>query len=205
MNRSLRILLCVVVGVAVAALIAFLQIRMENRAVQGGAVSSFSRQPFGGDFAGLLDQNGKIQETGAFSGKYQLVFFGFTHCPAICPGELHKISTVMKSLTPAQRAKLAPIFITVDPARDTPGVMKDYLAMFDPAVTGLTGRQEDVNKILGEWKVYASRVDTEGGDYTMDHSTFLYFRDPQGWLVDLFDMKEPVDTIQKAVSGEIKG
>lgn len=201
MTRGLRVIISVLVGAALAALIAFAQ--THNLAPSSDA--GFIGQPFGGDFAGLMDQDGKLVERDSFAGKYELVFFGFTHCPAICPTELQKITTAMKTLTPAQRAQLVPIFVTVDPARDTPDVLKSYISVFDQGFVGLTGKQDILKRVFSDWKVYAAKVPTEdGSDYTMDHSAFLYLRDPQGALLGLYHNDETAEALAKDLAAQIK-
>ncbi len=102
-------------------------------------------------------------------GKPFLVFFGFTHCPDICPTTLFDMSQLMKALGP-DADRTGALFITVDPERDTPKVMKDYLSNFDPHVRGLTGDPAAINAAIKAYRVYAKKVPLENGDYTMDHT-----------------------------------
>lgn len=195
MNRSSRLILSVVVGVAVAALIAYVQTMPRSNSGNTGSVAG---TVIGNQFEGMVDQNDKAVTPDTFAGKYQLVFFGFTHCPAICPTELHRMTQVVQALDADEKAKLAPIFMSVDPARDTPKVMKDYLSMFDPSITGLTGSEDSVKATVSAWKAYASKVRTDDGDYTMDHSAFWYLRGPDGKLVELFNTTDaPADVIAR--------
>lgn len=194
MNRSARLVLSILVGVAIAALIAFVQTMPQPQKESGGIAGA----PIGNQFENLVDQNDTAVTADRFAGKYQMVFFGFTHCPAICPTELHRMTQVFKALDADEKAKLAPIFVSVDPARDTPAVMKEYLSMFDPAIIGLTGSEESVKATVSAWKVYAAKVPTEGGDYTMDHSAFWYLRGPDGKMVELFNTTDtPADIAQR--------
>jgi protein SCO1 len=140
----------------------------------------------GGPFR-LEDQNGKPVSEADMKGRPFLVFFGFTHCPDICPTTLFEMSQVMKALGPdADRA--GALFITVDPERDTPGVMKDYLSNFDPHLRGLTGNRVAVDAAIRAYRVYAKKVPLQNGDYTMDHTAVVYLMDKDGNFVAPFDV-----------------
>jgi protein SCO1/2 len=140
----------------------------------------------GGPFR-LEDQNGKPVTDGDMKGKPFLVFFGFTHCPDICPTTLFDMSQLMKELGPdADRTGV--LFITVDPERDTQKVMKDYLSNFDPHVRGLTGDPAAVNAAIKAYRVYAKKVPLENGDYTMDHTALVYLMDKNGHFIAPFDV-----------------
>jgi protein SCO1/2 len=140
----------------------------------------------GGPFQ-LTDQNGKAVTDADMKGKPFLVFFGFTHCPDICPTTLFDMSQLMKELGP-DADRTGALFITVDPDRDTPAVMKDYLSNFDPHVRGLTGEPAAVNAAIKAYRVYAKKVPLEHGDYTMDHTALVYLMDKNGHFVAPFDV-----------------
>jgi protein SCO1/2 len=141
----------------------------------------------GGPFH-LEDQNGKPVTDQDMKGRPFLVFFGFTHCPDICPTTLFDISQVLRKLGPdADRA--GALFITVDPERDTPPVLKDYLSNFDPHLRGLTGDQASIDAALRAYRVYAKKIPLQGGDYTMDHTAIVYLMDKDGQFVAPFDLK----------------
>jgi protein SCO1/2 len=143
----------------------------------------------GGPFH-LEDQNGRIISDADMKGKPFLVFFGFTHCPDICPTTLFDISQILHTLGPdADRA--GALFITVDPDRDTPAVLKDYLSNFDPHLRGLTGDPASVNAAIKAYRVYAKKVPLDNGDYTMDHTAMVYLMDKDGHFVAPFDTKQP--------------
>ena len=127
----------------------------------------------------LVDQDGRTVRGEDLRGKLQLVFFGFTTCPDICPTTLTKITAALEELG-ADADALRPVLMTVDPERDTPAVLKEYLTAFDPRIIGLTGTPEQVAAALRSFRVYASKRELEGGDYTMDHSTFIYLMDRNG-------------------------
>jgi protein SCO1/2 len=141
----------------------------------------------GGPFR-LEDQNGKAVTDQDMKGRPFLVFFGFTHCPDVCPTTLFDMSQVLAKLGPdADRA--GALFITVDPERDTPAAMKDYLSNFDPHLRGLTGDQASIDAAIKEYRVYAKKVPLQGGDYTMDHTAIVYLMDKDGKFVAPFDLK----------------
>jgi protein SCO1/2 len=142
----------------------------------------------GGSFR-LEDQSGKPVTDQDMKGRPYLVFFGYTHCPDVCPATLFEISEVMKALGhDADRA--GALFITVDPERDTPAVLKDYLSNFDPHLRGLTGDPAAVAAALKAYRVYAKKVPTDGGDYTMDHTAVVYLMDRDGRFVAPFNLKQ---------------
>lgn len=202
MKRPYQIFLSVCAGVVLAALIAYMQTLPQSAPQDSGIAGT----PIGGTFDGLVDQNGDVVTPQTFAGKHQLVFFGFTHCPAICPLTLQKITTALTDLSPAERAKLAVIFVSVDPQRDTPQALRDYLSLFKADITGLTGSDEAVKRTLSEWKVYAAKVQTpDMVDYTVDHSAFIYFRDPDGRLIDLFEQNDPKQVLFEGLKAALKG
>jgi protein SCO1 len=140
----------------------------------------------GGPFH-LEDQNGKPLSDADLKGRPFLVFFGYTHCPDVCPTTLFEISQIMRALGPdADRA--AALFITVDPERDTPAVIKDYLSNFDPHLYGLTGDQSSLNAALKAYRVYAKKVPLDNGDYVMDHTALVYLMDKDGRFVAPFNV-----------------
>jgi protein SCO1 len=145
----------------------------------------------GGPFQ-LTDQSGKAVTDADMKGKPFLVFFGFTHCPDICPTTLFDMSQLMKELGP-DADRTGALFITVDPDRDTPKVMKDYLSNFDAHVRGLTGDPTAINAAIRAYRVYAKKVPLENGDYTMDHTALVYLMDKNGQFVAPFDLKRTAD------------
>jgi protein SCO1 len=140
----------------------------------------------GGPFH-LEDQNGMAVSDADMKGKPFLVFFGFTHCPDICPATLFEVSQVMKALGP-DADRTGALFITVDPERDTPAVLKDYLSNFDPHLRGLTGNRPSIDAAIKAYRVYAKKVPLENGDYTMDHTAIVYLMDKDGNFVAPFSV-----------------
>ena len=144
----------------------------------------------GGPFA-LTNQDGSTVTQTILRGHPSLVFFGYTHCPDVCPATLAEISSVFKTLGPKDEARA--IFITVDPERDTPVVMKDYLSSFDPRITGLTGTPAQIKAVESEYKAYAKAVPDKDGTYTMDHTAITYLMDKDGNFVSGFNLDRPAN------------
>jgi protein SCO1/2 len=140
----------------------------------------------GGPFQ-LTDQDGKTVTEASLKGQPTLIFFGFTHCPDICPTTLFDVSEVFRALGDGK--KVAGYFVTVDPERDTPEVMKNYLQSFDPRLRGLSGTAAQTEAIEKAYRVYAKKVPTNDGDYTMDHSALVYLMDKDGRFVAPFNLK----------------
>ena len=145
----------------------------------------------GGPFR-LVDQDGRAVTERDFAGKPFLVFFGFTHCPDVCPTTLFEVSEIMRKLGP-DADKTAALFVSVDPERDTPAKLKDYLASFDPHVRGLTGDAASLAAVAKTFRVYYKKVPLDGGDYTMDHTALVYLMDKSGRFVAPFNLKRTPD------------
>jgi protein SCO1 len=143
----------------------------------GGALS------IGGPFT-LADGNGKPISDRDFRGKYMLVYFGYTFCPDVCPTTLNAVADAMDKLGPAA-VRVQPLFITVDPKRDTPAVVKQYTAAFGPQIEGLTGSAEEIATVAKAYRVYYAEHRTGPGpdDYAMDHSSVLYLMGPDGAFI----------------------
>jgi protein SCO1/2 len=166
-----------VLGLAGLGVASFMIVSRQQDA-QGSAI--------GGPFQLTSMDGGEITDTD-FKGHPFLVFFGYTHCPDICPTELFQISQILKARGNDQQIKA--LFITVDPERDTPAVMKDYLASFDPRITGVTGDEASIAAAEKAYRVYAKKVPIEGGSYTMDHTAIVYLMNKDGRFVAPFNMK----------------
>ena len=158
--------------------------------VQHAGMPSQAASGIGGPFA-LVDGDGRPVTEAAFAGEPTLVFFGYTHCPDVCPTTLDAISQTLKAMGPDRPVKA--LFITLDPARDTPAVMKDYLSSFDPRIVGLTGTQAAVDRVAHEYRVYAKKVPTGDGGYSVDHTGVVYLMDGRGDFVESFnpDLDDP--------------
>ena len=153
----------------------------------------------GGPFT-LTAPDGTTVTDRTYADKWLLVYFGYTFCPSTCPTALLEIATALKKLGP-DAAKLQPLFITVDPQRDTPAVMGNYTQSFDPRIVGLTGTAQQISTVAKEYGAYYASQRTGPGadDYVMDHSTYLYLMDPQGKFVRGFDEDTSGDRIADAV------
>jgi protein SCO1/2 len=159
----------------------------------------------------LTDQNGKAVTEKDYAG-YKLVFFGYTHCPDVCPATLQKISQALKALPADQAAKVQPLFITTDPARDTPEILKAYTGIYSDRIVGLTGTEDQIRQAESAYKVYSAKagmpetpghadhmdmdhMDKGGGAhadsvYNVDHSSFVYLMGPDNQLVNIFHAED---------------
>lgn len=144
----------------------------------------------------LIDQNGAPITEAAFQGHPTVLFFGFTHCPEVCPTTLFEMAGWLKALGDEGK-DLRVFFISVDPERDTPEVMKGYTAAFTDRITGITGDPTEVEKVIKGWKIYARKVPTENGDYTMDHTASVMLLDRDARLKSTIDYKETTDVALK--------
>jgi len=140
----------------------------------------------GGPFS-LVDETGAAVTEASFRGRHMLVFFGFTYCPDVCPTELAKVAATL-DLLGADAARVTPLFVTVDPERDTPDQLAQYTDLFHPAIIGLTGSEAQVAAAARAFRVYFNRVRTgpEPSAYTMDHSAFVYLMGPDGAFRQFF-------------------
>ena len=153
-------------------------IGLEHRDRPRGAAGTLLASAIGGPFR-LVDQNGKTVTDADLKGKWSLIYFGYTHCPDACPTALNDISIALDELGP-KRAEVRPVFITVDPERDTSQVLKSYVTAFDAPILALTGTPEEIAQAAKGYRVYYAKHPEAGGDYSMDHSSVIYVMDPQG-------------------------
>lgn len=166
---------------AAIALLAALMLAACHPAAEKAPLAGAS---LGGPFS-LVDQDGKPTTEARFAGRYRLVYFGYSFCPDVCPTDLQKIAQGYRLLAksePAKAAKLQPIFITVDPARDTPAVLKAYVAAFDPHLIGLTGSEAEIKRVASAYGAYFSKQPPAPGqrDYLVDHSRTATLYGPEG-------------------------
>ncbi|KIT16161.1 SCO family protein [Jannaschia aquimarina] len=140
----------------------------------------------------LVDQNGETITEAAFEGRPSLLFFGFTHCPEICPTTVYDIETWLADLDLSSE-EMGAFFVTIDPERDTPEFLRDYLAPQSDRILGITGEPEKVWEMARSWKVYWQKQPVGGGDYTMDHYASVFVLDSEGRLVDLISFGEDPD------------
>ena len=154
----------------------------------GGLRNVAAPAAIGGPFQ-LTDQSGQAVTDRSLQGRPTLIFFGFTHCPDVCPTSLFEISEVLRALG-KDADRVNAYFISVDPERDTTAAMKDYLSSFDPHLEGLTGNPDQVSKAITAYRVYAKKVPLKDGDYTMDHTALIYLMDRDGKFVAPFNLKQ---------------
>jgi protein SCO1/2 len=157
----------------------------------------------GGPFA-LTDQNGARKSDADFRGKYMLIFFGYSYCPDVCPTTLAVMNAALDMM--GQRGeRIVPIFVTVDPKRDTPETMKTYLSAFGPRWVGLTGSDEEIAAIAKAYRVFYRVNAAEGANYTVDHSGVVYLMSPDGKFIANYSLdtqpdKLAADLMQKTLA-----
>jgi len=166
----------VLAGLVILGAGAFLALDMRGN--PRGAGGTVLANAIGGPFQ-LTDQNGKMVTDADLKGKWSLIYFGYTHCPDACPTALNDISIALEELG-AKRDEVRPVFITVDPERDTSEALKSYVTSFDAPILALTGTPEQVAQAAKGYRVYYAKHPEAGGDYSMDHSSVIYVMDPEG-------------------------
>lgn len=184
------------VGIIAAGLI------LRGGASEPVAASKTESVPIGGAFH-LVDQDGKSVTDQTYRGKWLLVFFGFTNCPDVCPTTLNDVALVLDQLGPLA-ASVQPLFITVDPERDTPEIMKAYAEAFHPSIVGLTGTPAQIAEVAAAYRVYYKKV-PQGESYSMDHSGITYVMTPDGRFAAHFSPRTGVDPMANKLRGLISG
>jgi len=168
-----------------------------------GGVQLAQGVALGGPFT-LVDQTGRTVTERDFAGKPLLIYFGFTYCPDVCPTELGTIAAALDAMGPAGE-RVTPIFISIDPERDTPAAMADYVSRFHPRMVGLTGSAEQVAQVARAYRVYYAKVQPrDSTDYLMDHSSFIYFVGPDGRVRNLFRPETTPEAIAAAVTAQLR-
>jgi len=183
MKRRLRILIILVPAFAAVGTLAVAMVLRSvgpvPRIITSGAAA------IGGPFT-LVATNAENVNDLAYRGKWLVIFFGYTFCPDACPTALNNIGVALEKLGP-DAGQLQPLFITVDPQRDTREVMSDYLKSFDSRIVGLTGTQDQIDSVVKEYRVYVAeqKSESDGDDYLVSHSAYIYLLDPQGKFVNV--------------------
>ena len=193
------------IPILIAAMIAILAVtgivlwRVAGAGAAGGSVGS--GVSIGGPFT-LTDQTGATVTDKTYDGDYKLIYFGYTFCPDACPTELAVMAQALDQMGPAGQ-KVQPIFITIDPDRDTVQQLKTYVPLFDKRLVGLTGTPQQIAAVAKAYKVYYSKADQPGVDtksYGMNHSSFVYLMDPNGKFLTVFSS----DTDSDKMAAEIR-
>jgi protein SCO1/2 len=166
------------------------------------SVSGNQSVPIGGAFT-LVDENGQTVTDQTYRGKWLLVFFGFTHCPDVCPTALNDIALTLDQVGPLSE-RVQPLFVTVDPERDTPEMIKDYTDAFHPSIVGLTGTPAQIADVAKTYRVYYKKA-PQGDDYTMDHSGITYVMTPDGKFAAHFSPRTPIDAMAAKLRGLVTG
>ncbi|KAI3994285.1 hypothetical protein MKX01_012542 [Papaver californicum] len=176
-------------------------IHKASTAVQQGP--SAGKPDIGGEFK-LVNQNGKYVTDKDFKGNWNLIYFGFTHCPDICPDELLKLAAAVDKIKEKSGYEIVPIFISVDPERDTVEQVGEYVKEFHPKLIGLTGTVDEVKKAARAYRVYYLKTEEEGSDYLVDHSIIMYLMNPEMEFTKYFGKNEDVDSLTDGIIHEVK-
>lgn len=204
MKRSSIIFALAAMLVALGALAASLVFMPGSRMAD---VISSGEALVGGEFEATNQDGARVTDKD-FLGKYTLYYFGYTYCPDVCPAELQVISAALAQVPDAEQ-KFQVVFTSIDPKRDTPQVMKDYVANFWPGTVGLTGSAEDIRNMAGKFRVYYSRAGGKEGegkdDYLMDHSSIVYLMGPDGKFIRHFAFGTPADDMANELKKAVKG
>jgi len=170
----------------------------ERSATELMDVLMWNREPVGGPFA-LIDHTGKQRTEAEFHGRFLLIYFGFTYCPDVCPTDLQAIGLALDQLGAAGDA-IQPLFITLDPERDTPQLLADYVRLFHPRLIGLSGDATSIRQAARAYKVYyAKSASADRADYTVDHSGYIYLMDRTGQYLGFFPPGTPPDRMADVI------
>ena len=204
--------IALVLGVLLASAFVVLQAhndkaRTEDLRQMAQQVQDVSQAPpgtknIGGDFT-LVNQDGKTVHDADYRGKYMLIYFGYTYCPDMCPTGLQSMAHALDTLA-GDADKVAPMFITIDPARDTPEKLKTYVAEFHPKIEGLSGTDKQVEQAAAAYQVYYAKGEqVDDHDYVMDHSSLIYLMGPDGNFITTFPEDVDPAAIVKAIKDQM--
>jgi len=173
-----------------------LYLREESKINSGQAIKEI-----GGTYS-LTNQDGQIFNINKYDDKYKLTFFGFTHCPHICPTTLSVISNLLEELG-NDAAKIKPVFITVDPARDNPARLKEFSKNFDSRITYLTGNTKQIDAVKLKYKAYGNKVKGDAPNYDMNHSTMIYLLNKDNYYLAHFSYTDDMEKIKEIIKSKI--
>ena len=205
MPAGMRLFIVAGLMVVVAGIGAIAALLTSDRPIGAAQEGRSTGSPLVGGAFTLIDQDGKTRTNADFAGKLTLVYFGYTFCPDVCPTGLQRLAEGLDVLTEAERAEVVPLFVTIDPARDTSAVLKEYVAQFHPALIGLTGTAEQVAIAAKAYRVYYRKSDQtkDQADYLMDHSSIIYLMGADGKFLKHFtystDAKALAEGIKQAL------
>jgi protein SCO1/2 len=188
-SKATKTIIFLSIIIAVFSVYILLFVELPNKPLSGQGNNISDNTPIGGGFI-LTDQNGNKFNSDELHGKLSLIYFGFTYCPDICPTSLQKLSAVIQTLDKYQ-IDVTPVFITIDPSRDTPALLKEYLGHFHAKFIGLTGTEEQIREVADLFKVFYARAKDAAatkGNYMLDHSSFIYLMDKNGRYMKHFYM-----------------
>jgi protein SCO1/2 len=194
----------IVVFLILAAATVFINTTNTAQTGANNTVVSSGQATIGGAFS-LVNQDGKPVTEATYHGKWTLIFFGFTNCPDVCLIAAHTISDAMKQLDTKTRAQITPLFVTLDPERDTPERMKKWLNDYSPDFVGLTGTKEQVREARDRYKVYSQirKISPDGKEYLIDHSSFMYLMDPNGQYVAHFPHNVALEKLLEGIRSNL--
>lgn len=200
----LPLLLAIAFGILTVFVWFVLPATMQARQQQAGQTTE-SNPAIGGDFT-LTSHRGAPFSSAEARSKYLLVYFGYASCPDVCPTDLLNLSRAVQQLDAATRAQLVPLFITVDPERDSVAALATYMQNFDPAILALTGTAEEIERVKKLYKVYSAKNKPEGTamDYLVDHSAYTYLMGADGLYLTHFNHNTPPETMADAIRTTLK-
>ncbi|WP_341751807.1 MULTISPECIES: SCO family protein [unclassified Candidatus Tisiphia] len=191
-NIVIKIILVVGLLITIMSLYFWLSFDIPQKPLAGKGGEDNIDVQIGGNFE-LTDQDGKTFNSDNLKGKLSLIYFGFTYCPDICPTSLQKLTEVINTLD-KYKIDVEFVFITVDPQRDTPAVLKEYLKHFNSKFIGLTGNEQQIKEVADKFKVYYAKAN-DGENYMIDHSSFSYLMDQQGKYIKHFYLNSSAQEI----------
>ncbi len=194
---NMRILLSLVL--IIIAIIVWIQFLNKENAP---TAAENSRALIGGEFS-LTNHKGVVVTDKDFLGKYMIVYFGYTFCPDVCPMDLQIMADAIRLLPPEKLEQVNPVFVTIDPERDTVDVMAEYIRYFHDDMIGLTGTSEQIDAIKKAYRVYAAKAD-DSADYLVDHTSYTYFMDKEGNLLKHFNHGEEPEAMANTISSLIE-